>query len=151
MRLCVNSKAMQVKVQREKESSNGTIVTKMEQWKKIVTETSQNAAKISQGYDFQRTRATIRNSVILLTARNHTLGKLMSARPFYWNWTVSFKFQVASTGARKSMPFIMPLLMDWWYGLDPVPVDWELFRMCSDEESEEKEPWGCISIQLNCW
>ena len=37
MRLCVNSKAMQVKVQREKESSNGTIVTKMEQWKKIVT------------------------------------------------------------------------------------------------------------------
>ena len=37
MRLCVNSKAMQVKVQREKESCNGTIVTKMEQWKKIVT------------------------------------------------------------------------------------------------------------------
>ena len=31
MRLCVNGKAMQVKVQREKESSNGTIVTKMEQ------------------------------------------------------------------------------------------------------------------------
>ena len=31
MRLCVNSKAMQVKVQREKESCNGTIVTKMEQ------------------------------------------------------------------------------------------------------------------------
>ena len=29
MRLRVNSKAMQVKVQREKESSNGTIVTKM--------------------------------------------------------------------------------------------------------------------------
>ena len=37
MRLCVNSKAMQVKVQREKESCNGTIVTKVEQWKKIVT------------------------------------------------------------------------------------------------------------------
>ena len=31
MRLCVNSKAMQVKVQGEKESRNGTIVTKMEQ------------------------------------------------------------------------------------------------------------------------
>ena len=39
MRLCVNSKAMQVKVQREKESCNGTIVTKMEQWKKIITTT----------------------------------------------------------------------------------------------------------------
>ena len=37
MRLCVNSKAMQVKVQREKESRNRTIVTKVEQWKKIVT------------------------------------------------------------------------------------------------------------------
>ena len=37
MRLCVNSKAMQVKVQREKESHNRTIVTKVEQWKKIVT------------------------------------------------------------------------------------------------------------------
>ena len=37
MRLCVNSKAMQVKVQREKESCNGTIVTKMEQRKKTIT------------------------------------------------------------------------------------------------------------------
>ena len=41
-------------------------------------------------------------------ARNHTPGKLMSARPYYWSWTVV----IASTGAGKSIPFIMPLLVD---------------------------------------
>ena len=49
-----------------------------------------------------------RNSVNLSMARNHTPGKLMSARPYYWSWTVV----IASTGAGKSMPFIMPLLVD---------------------------------------
>ena len=67
---------------------------------------SRNAAKISRGYDFEKTRATI--SVNLSMARNHTPGKLMSARPYYWSWTVV----IASTGAGKSMPFIMPLLVD---------------------------------------
>ena len=54
MRLCVNSKAMQVKVQREKESCNGTIVTKMEQWKKIVTASSKQREGMGRAHDTHR-------------------------------------------------------------------------------------------------
>ena len=82
MRLCVNSKAMQVKVQREKESHNRTIVTKVEQWKKIVTiilDCRRSAIELHIGYTFSTASAA---TVICCIS----LHILCSTRLHRWPW-----------------------------------------------------------------
>ena len=71
---------------------------------------SRNAAKISRGYDFEKTRATIRKKF-----SESSNGK----EPYSWQVDVCEAILleldcvvIASTGAGKSMPFIMPLLVD---------------------------------------
>ena len=71
---------------------------------------SLEAAKASRGYDFKKTRATICKKFS---------DAFDSKEPYTWQVDVCEAILlgldcivIASTGAGKSMPFIMPLLMD---------------------------------------
>jgi ATP-dependent helicase YprA (DUF1998 family) len=71
---------------------------------------SRNAAKLSTGYDFEKTRATI-----CKTFSEACGGK----EPYPWQVDVCEAILlgldcivIAPTGAGKTMPFIMPLLVD---------------------------------------
>jgi superfamily II DNA helicase RecQ len=75
-----------------------------------LVETSRKAAKASRGYDYKKTRATICKKLS---------NAFDSKEPYTWQVDVCEAILlgldcivIASTGAGKSMPFIMPLLVD---------------------------------------
>jgi ATP-dependent helicase YprA (DUF1998 family) len=73
-------------------------------------ETFWKAAKVSRGYDYEKTRATI----------SKKFSKAFDSKePYTWQVDVCEAILlgldcvvIASTGSGKSMPFIMPLLVD---------------------------------------